>query len=135
MIVAVPDADAGSMPAPTGGGTHPVNPLPAKRIPADIRSLCRSYTDEAVRSLAAIMRNGDKDATRVAAAAILLDRGWGKAPQPHTGEDDKSIHVTIRDIAEERRQALTSTCRSTPVSDEPLAASQARRLRPPDRPS
>ena len=63
-------------------------PLPAKRIPADIRSLCRSYTDEAVRSLAAIMRNGDKDATRVAAAAILLDRGWGKAPQPHTGEDD-----------------------------------------------
>ena len=40
-----------------------------------------------MRSLAAIMRNGDKDATRVAAAAILLDRGWGKAPQPHTGEE------------------------------------------------
>ena len=38
-------------------------------------------------SLAAIMRNG-KDATRVAAAAILLDRGWGKPAQPHTGEDE-----------------------------------------------
>ena len=25
VIVAVPDADAGSMPAPTGGGTHPLN--------------------------------------------------------------------------------------------------------------
>ena len=86
-----------------------------------------------MRSLAAIMRNGDKDATRVAAAAILLDRGWGRPPQPHTGEDGKDIiHVVIRDIAEERRQALTSTYRTTPVSDEPLAASQARRLRPPD---
>ena len=89
-----------------------------------------------MRSLAAIMRNGDKDATRVAAAAILLDRGWGKAPQPHTGEDGKDIiHVVLRDVAEERRQALASTYRTTPVSDEPLAASQARRLRPPDRPS
>ena len=73
--------------------------MPAKRIPADIRSLCRSYTDEAVRSLAAIMRNGDKDATRVAAAAILLDRGWGKAPQPHTGEDGV-VRVVIRTITE-----------------------------------
>ena len=71
VIVAAPDA--GSMPAPTGGGTHPVNPLPAKRIPADVRSLCRSYTGEAMRSLAAIMRNGDKDATRVSAAQALLD--------------------------------------------------------------
>ena len=136
VIVAAPDADAGLMPAPTGGGTHPVNPLPAKRIPADIRSLCRSYTDEAVRSLAAIMRNGDKDATRVAAAAILLDRGWGRPPQSHADEDGKDIiHVVIRDVAEERRQALASTYRTTPVSDEPLAASQARWLRPPDRPS
>ena len=26
---------------------------------------------------------------------MLLDRGWGKAPQPHTGEDDKDIRITI----------------------------------------
>ena len=52
-----------------------------------------------MRSLAAIMRNGDKDATRVAAAAILLDRGWGKAAQPHTAEDG-DIRVTLRTITE-----------------------------------
>ena len=28
--------------------------------------------------------------------------GWGKAPQPHTGEDDKDIRVTIRTITEGR---------------------------------
>jgi len=54
-----------------------------------------------VRSLAAIMRNGDKDATRVQAAAILLDRGWGKALQPHGGDDGNgNIQVIIRQIIE-----------------------------------
>jgi hypothetical protein len=33
----------------------------------------------------------------VSAAQALLDRGWGKAAQPHTGEDDKDIQVTNQD--------------------------------------
>jgi hypothetical protein len=70
------------------GGTHPVNPLPAKRIPAQIRSLCRAYTDEAVRSLAAIMRNPDAPPrARIRAADMLLDRGWGK-PQQGRGRQE-----------------------------------------------
>jgi len=40
-------------------------------------------------------------AARVTAAGILLDRGWGRAPQPHTGEDGKDIRVVIRQITEE----------------------------------
>jgi len=39
-------------------------------------------------------------AARVSAASALLDRGWGNAPQPHTGEDDKNICITIRQIIE-----------------------------------
>jgi hypothetical protein len=39
-------------------------------------------------------------AARVAAAGILLDRGWGRATQAHTGEDGGSIRVVIRRIAE-----------------------------------
>jgi hypothetical protein len=42
-------------------------------------------------------------AARVSAAGILLDRGWGRAPQPHTGEDDKDIRITVRNIVEGRR--------------------------------
>jgi hypothetical protein len=34
----------------------------------------------------------------LSAASILLDRGWGKPTQPHTGEDDKDIRITIRQI-------------------------------------
>jgi hypothetical protein len=39
-------------------------------------------------------------------AALLLDRGWGKpppTPQRHTGEDDKDIRITLRQITEGRR--------------------------------
>jgi len=42
-------------------------------------------------------------AARVSAASALLDRGWGRPAQPHTGEDDKDIQVTIRNIVEPRR--------------------------------
>jgi hypothetical protein len=60
--------------------------------------------DEAVRSLAAIMRNADAPPrARIQAADILLDRGWGKPEQTHTGsDDDGDIHVTIRHIVNER---------------------------------
>jgi hypothetical protein len=61
--------------------------------------LCRAYTEESIRHLAAIMRQPEySPAARVQAANILLDRGWGKPPQAHTGEDDKDIRVTIRQI-------------------------------------
>ena len=40
-------------------------------------------------------------AARVQAASVLLDRGWGKAPQAHVGEDGQDIRVTIRKITEE----------------------------------
>ncbi|PSO17722.1 hypothetical protein C7G41_35940 [Bradyrhizobium sp. MOS002] len=37
-------------------------------------------------------------AARVAAAGILLDRGWGKAIQPHTDEAGGPLRIIIRRI-------------------------------------
>ena len=40
-------------------------------------------------------------AARVAAVTALFDRGWGKAVQPHVGDDGKgSIRVIIRKIVD-----------------------------------
>jgi hypothetical protein len=39
-------------------------------------------------------------ASRVAAAGILLDRGWGKAPQAVTVDGEAAIKVVIRHIIE-----------------------------------
>jgi hypothetical protein len=90
------------MPAPTGGGYLPRKSFPRKKVPADIRSLCQAYTHEGIRVLASIMRLPEHPAAvRVAAATALLDRGWGKPAQAHTGEDGEGeIRVTFRHLVE-----------------------------------
>jgi hypothetical protein len=65
----------------------------------NIRSLARSHSTTALDTLAGIARNGENEGARVQAAIALLDRGWGKAPVTHTGEDGEGdIRVTIRHI-------------------------------------
>lgn len=69
------------------------NPGGRPRVPEDVKQMARGLAPEAIQTLAEIMR--DKDATapaRVSAASIILDRGYGKAPQHITTEriDDLS---------------------------------------------
>ena len=78
----------------------PRKSLPRKKIPADLRSLARGHTELCIKVLAGIVsQEAVPPAARVSAAGILLDRGWGRAPQPHTGEDGKDIRI-IRKIIE-----------------------------------
>jgi hypothetical protein len=66
-----------------------------------IESLARSYTDTAIKTLAGIMMEPSAPArARIAAAAILLDRGWGK-PKENVelpdGEPRQITHI-VREI-------------------------------------
>jgi hypothetical protein len=54
--------------------------------------------------LSGIAQNGESESARVAAANILLDRGWGKPPQEHAAEGGGEIHVVIRNITAEMAQ-------------------------------
>jgi hypothetical protein len=75
--------------------------LPRKKIPSDLRSLARGHTELCIKVLAGIVsQEAIPPAARVSAAGILLDRGWGKPAQTHTGEDGDDIRVTIRTIIE-----------------------------------
>jgi hypothetical protein len=56
------------------------------KVTADLMKAARVYTAEALETILAIMRGGDSETVRLAAAKELLDRGHGKAPQPQTGE-------------------------------------------------
>lgn len=58
------------------------------KVPTEIKSLARSYTEMAIQSLAGIAQNGQSESARVAACGILLDRGWGKPVQPHDGDGE-----------------------------------------------
>jgi hypothetical protein len=69
----------------------------------DVRSLARGYTATVIRTLGGIAENSDSDAARVSACAQLLDRGWGRPNQPHTGADGDDIQVTIRTIIEGKK--------------------------------
>ncbi len=46
-----------------------------------VAEVARSYTTEAIEALARIMRDGDSDRARAAAAEALLNRGWGRPSQ------------------------------------------------------
>jgi len=59
------------------------------KTPTDIRSLARSHTSTALKTLAGIMEQADAPpAARVSAAQALLDRGWGKPSQ--------TVDMTVR---------------------------------------
>ena len=62
----------------------------------DIKALARKYTDEALKTLVSVMKTSESDPARVSAAKELLDRGYGKAAQPVTGEDGGPITVVVR---------------------------------------
>jgi hypothetical protein len=62
------------------------------KTPTDIRSLARGHTQTAINVLAGIMSQTDAPASsRVAAAEALLNRGWGKPTQPHSGADGEEL--------------------------------------------
>ena len=78
----------------------------AKQI-VDLRSIARSHTESAVRVLASVMQQPKAPhAARVTAASVLLDRGWGKAPQQLVSEDGLDIRITIRQIIERAGEVI-----------------------------
>src|SRR5690349_7990017 len=64
---------------------------------ATIEQLARSYAPEALETLARVMRDGQSEAARVAAANSLLDRGYGKPRQldPAPGVEVNINHLEV----------------------------------------
>jgi len=61
---------------------HDERKMPKNR--GHIASLARSYTDTAIKTLAGIMMEPNcPPMARVAAAKVLLDRGWGEPKEMH----------------------------------------------------
>lgn len=48
---------------------------------ATLSELARAHTDDALKTLADVAKNGSSESARVAAATALLDRGYGRPPQ------------------------------------------------------
>lgn len=57
------------------------NPGGRRKQDYRLKDLAQEYTEEALRTLAHIMRKSEDDKARVIAADKLLDRGYGKPAQ------------------------------------------------------
>lgn len=78
------------------------NPGGRPKLPEDVkhvRELARQYTADAVNALVETLKEGGWSA-KVAAANVLLDRGWGKSEQPLVGADGGDIKHAVRIIFE-----------------------------------
>ncbi|MBR1170420.1 hypothetical protein [Bradyrhizobium liaoningense] len=68
-----------------------------QRTLTEIKSLARTHTNVAIKTLVQIVRNKDAPAhARVMAANAILDRGWGKPLQPIASEDENPIRFVHR---------------------------------------
>jgi hypothetical protein len=61
------------------------NPKGRPSMKGEVETLARTYTVEALETLADLMRNGTSDNVRMAAATALLNRGWGLPRQAVDG--------------------------------------------------
>lgn len=72
------------------------NPGGRPKMDATIRDLARTYTAEAIETLAQIMRNRNAPpSARVSAACAILDRGWGK---PAQFVENLTVGATLEDF-------------------------------------
>lgn len=53
---------------------------------AELKVLCQKHCPAAVLELARLSTGAESEQARVGAIRELLDRGYGKAPQPHDGD-------------------------------------------------
>lgn len=80
---------------PPGPGPGRPKGLRNKRT-LDMRALASPHGPESIQLLLKIARTGESEAARVSAIRELLDRGYGKAPQPLVGDDSRPIIHAIR---------------------------------------
>ena len=71
-------------------------PNPTKKLPINLESLARSYTETAIQTLGGIASNGESEAARVSASIALLDRGWGKPKQDNNHTLSGEVRVVLR---------------------------------------
>ena len=76
------------------------NPGGRPRNEQKVAELARSYTREAIETLAELMRRGSDERVRGTAAQALLDRGWGK-PKVEVVSDEAGYVQALKAVAAE----------------------------------
>ena len=76
------------------------NPGGRPRDEQKVAELARSYTREAIKTLAELMRSGNDERLKGTAAQALLYRGWGK-PKVEVVSDEAGYVQALKAVAAE----------------------------------
>lgn len=83
---------------------------------AEVRDLARQHAPEAIERLVKIMRDGE-DRAAIAAASILLDRGFGKPVSVLDGDGDGGPQVVvIREFTDRHGRDYQTDLEGKPLS-------------------
>lgn len=83
---------------PRTGGRQKGTP---NKATADVRTLAQQYGPKAIQCLAEVMEDKEQPAAaRVAASKEILDRAYGKSPQPVTDGDGGTLTDAIGKLIE-----------------------------------
>ena len=91
------------------GGARPGAGRPkgaTSKVTQDVRELALIYGPAAMQELARLSLEAVSEATRVAAAKEVLDRAYGRAPQPAQGGDDEHDDPRTESTWIDRAKAL-----------------------------
>lgn len=64
----------------------------------DIKELARAHGPEVIEGFWRLFKEADSDTARIAAGRELLDRAYGKATQPVSGDDDAPAIRAVHEI-------------------------------------
>ena len=99
------------------------NPGGRPKAIVEVAKAAREHTLEAIATLREIMRNNKATASaRVSAAAVLLERGWGKAPQTITINNHNLADLSDNELisialGEDDGEATSTDGAASPPSD------------------
>ena len=83
------------------------NPNGRPKIPQEFKDIVKANTVKAINTLVNIMDDASaKEADRIKAAEIVIDRAYGKAAQPIMGDKEKARYKANRDLILARRREL-----------------------------
>jgi len=88
----------GSRPGERRGGRTAGTP---NKATAEVKATAQKYTAESIQVLATIMKTGESEQARIAAARELLDRAHGKPAQSVAVGGDPNNTTPIRQIINE----------------------------------
>lgn len=103
------------LPGQPGNSGRPKGAL--NKATKEMRELAQNFGPEAITILLEIMREGESDVARIAAAKEILARGYGHPVTPLSGPDGDSIPVTFEGLTEVLKQTLDEIYRRSVEDD------------------